>query len=66
MKPGQVVKLTNDITSVKKNAKGQHLTYGRAGENVSIVSIRGEVLIVENNLKERFPVHINNTTPLPC
>ena len=49
------VKLLEDIFSYGKNK----IQYGKKNQVVKIISIHGEVLIVEG--KERFPVHISKT-----
>ncbi len=49
------VKLLQDIFSLGKNK----VQYGKKNQVVKIISIHGEVLIVEG--KERFPVHKSKT-----
>jgi len=49
------VKLLQDIFSLGKNK----VQYGKRNQVVKIISIHGEVLIVEG--KERFPVHKSKT-----
>lgn len=49
------VKLLEDIFSYGKNK----IQYGKKNQVVKIISIHGEVLIVQG--KERFPVHKSKT-----
>lgn len=51
------VKLLEDIYS---GGKGK-VVYGLKNETVSLVSVMDEILIVENNNKNRFPVKANMT-----
>jgi hypothetical protein len=58
--------LTCDVFSFFHSSDKDRKPYGRKGGKVTIISDRGNVLIVENTNKERFPVticelKINNT-----
>jgi hypothetical protein len=51
--------LTKNIPSGKFSGFGksrQRIYYGHSGDKVTVISERGNMLIVENEKKERFPV----------
>jgi len=47
--------VTSNFLRVKKKVE-----YGKAGEKVRVISVHGEVAIVESNNGERFPTKIEN------
>lgn len=51
----KAVVIADKYSSAIKSNKGQKL-YAKAGEKVTIISEHGNVLIVERETKERFPI----------
>jgi hypothetical protein len=56
------VTILEDIVSLrKKDGKGNPHIYAKKGQKVALVSVRGNVLIVEDHHGVRFPVKIERT-----